>query len=179
MHYGYLVKVSSWKEFSLSALYYPRCALHLGVPLKWHQVSTMFVSEVSKQLDLQNGGLAAPPHPKPLHPTPPFLLFICWLTRRDVWKKIRMLCIWLGHLIVVWGGGGASPLKCWLFNKRRDPLSRLAWILSWFRLRGLCTQRRNYFWICKFFEKKLPLHEGVLKKKNPVNTDALKKPPKT
>lgn len=29
MHYGYLTKVSSWKEFSLRALYYP------GVPSLW------------------------------------------------------------------------------------------------------------------------------------------------
>lgn len=31
MHYGYLAKVSSWKEFSLSTLYYPG-ALSVGCP---------------------------------------------------------------------------------------------------------------------------------------------------
>lgn len=73
------------------------------------------------------------------------LLFICWLTRRDVWKKILMLCIWLSQLIVVWVGGRASSLKCWLFNKRQDLLSHSAWISSWFRPRGLFTQRHKYF----------------------------------
>lgn len=31
MHYGYLAKVSSWKEFSLRALYYP-VVLSFGCP---------------------------------------------------------------------------------------------------------------------------------------------------
>lgn len=74
MHYGYLTKVSSWKEFSLRALYYPG-VLSVGCPAE----ITLGVNNVcvrSKQSYLQR-----------------LAFFICWLTLGDVLKKILMLHI--------------------------------------------------------------------------------------
>lgn len=74
MHYGYLTKVSSWKEFSLRALYYPG-VLSVGCPAE----ITLGVNNVcvrSKQSYLQR-----------------LAFFICCLTLGDVLKKILMLHI--------------------------------------------------------------------------------------
>lgn len=95
MHYGYLAKVSSWKEFSLRALYYPG-VLSLGCPAE----ITLGVNNVcvrSKQSYLQR-----------------LAFFICRLTLADVLKKILMPHIWLSHL-------ERNSTKVLTFNMRPVP----------------------------------------------------------